>query len=468
MGHAHHFLSRLDRLARQHVELALTLYRDDERLRYVLEQARVPEGAERIALSLDDPREGPFVLVTRTGHFVTCLGRGMRHDLPVISRADLDAISAKHTVFQEREAARAKLVGPDGEAGFIFSRLLESGPFLAREELQALAALHPLLGEDYVDLAFEWALASKALEAKLRHAVKKRGSRLWPLQLEQLRVYFQTFFASGHLAVLALSDGGDLLRERDGGNEETFAKIAWGLSSIAVGGTILSQTARVAWALAQLGPRWVPHGRRRLYGARGASDVVNAAVALLAIGAHHEAVREEVIAILAGVPTLSSADAQSWSHYLCPGAVNCLREVEAIVERHVATGREIALQFCEQYPAGSAYRYARAEDVPREIAFAHPFQAMINYTRQQEMLSSAITMIVPAARAVPEELYLPRRCVEFIEPPWEPEMSLSLMEGALAEARAQGARPPGPARKGPCPCGSGKKYKRCCSPEQAR
>jgi hypothetical protein len=33
--------------ARQHVELALTSYRDDERLWYVLEQARGPEGAER-------------------------------------------------------------------------------------------------------------------------------------------------------------------------------------------------------------------------------------------------------------------------------------------------------------------------------------------------------------------------------------------------------------------------------------
>jgi uncharacterized protein YecA (UPF0149 family) len=31
MGHAHHFLSRLDRLARPQVELALALYRDDER-----------------------------------------------------------------------------------------------------------------------------------------------------------------------------------------------------------------------------------------------------------------------------------------------------------------------------------------------------------------------------------------------------------------------------------------------------
>src|SRR5262245_467345 len=111
MGHAHHFLSRLDRLSRAHVDLALALYRDDERLRYLLEQVRIPEGAERVAVSLDHPSEGPFVLVTRQGRFVTCLGRGMRADnLPIITRAELDAFTAKHAVFQEREEVRARLI----------------------------------------------------------------------------------------------------------------------------------------------------------------------------------------------------------------------------------------------------------------------------------------------------------------------------------------------------------------------
>jgi len=34
--HAHHFLSRLDRVSLPHVELALGLYRDDDMLRYIL------------------------------------------------------------------------------------------------------------------------------------------------------------------------------------------------------------------------------------------------------------------------------------------------------------------------------------------------------------------------------------------------------------------------------------------------
>ncbi|HEY6463295.1 MAG TPA: hypothetical protein VIY73_24175, partial [Polyangiaceae bacterium] len=80
MAHAHHFLSRLDRVTREQTEFALGLYRDDAAVRYVLEQVKLPPEAARVALAVDDPREGPFVLVTRDGKFVTCLGRGMHHE----------------------------------------------------------------------------------------------------------------------------------------------------------------------------------------------------------------------------------------------------------------------------------------------------------------------------------------------------------------------------------------------------
>jgi uncharacterized protein YecA (UPF0149 family) len=76
-------------------------------------------------------------------------------------------------------------------------------------------------------------------------------------------------------------------------------------------------------------------------------------------------------------------------------------------------------------------------------------------------------MIVPAARATPEQLYLPRAYVEFLEQKWEPEHSLTIMEGWLEAVRRPAPKPEGPARKGPCPCGSGKKYKRCCAKEEA-
>jgi len=75
-GHDVHFLERLERLSTPQTELALSLYQDPLLIRALLEQLRLPDGATRVALSLADEERGPFVVVARDGHFVTCLGRG--------------------------------------------------------------------------------------------------------------------------------------------------------------------------------------------------------------------------------------------------------------------------------------------------------------------------------------------------------------------------------------------------------
>jgi hypothetical protein len=115
--HAEHFLSRLDRLPRSEVDLALELYRDPELLRAVLNAAALPEQVERVAISIDHTVEGPFLMVTRGSHFVTCLGRGMRvGNLPVVTRADVDAISWKVARLREKLALAQQLGGERGHA----------------------------------------------------------------------------------------------------------------------------------------------------------------------------------------------------------------------------------------------------------------------------------------------------------------------------------------------------------------
>jgi hypothetical protein len=468
MGHAHHFLSRLDRLALGHVDLALDLYRDHDRLRYVLGEAPLPEGAERVAISLDDPWEGPFVVVTREGQFVTCLAAGMRaDDLPIVTRSELDAITAKYFVWQEREAAREQLSEADGGAAFLFGRLMEAGPLLSREEFAALAALHPLIGEEYRSMSAEFALSSRKIQLKLKPVLKllpkkKRGIALRPVQAEQLQVYWQTFFASGHLAVLALADGGELVREQAGGDDALFGNIGRALAATAVDGGILSKLVRVSWALGQLGEAWIPHGRRLLAEATTASDVLTASIGLLAIGARHDALRAEVVSIFKDVPPLPNEEARSWATYVCGGGVNLLANVGSMVANHRKLGASLAVEDRDRYPEGSPYRYARPEDVPADIAWSYPFILTGEIGRDQAMLPAALTMVVPAALSEPEQLFLPRRCVEFLETKWEPQTSLGIMSGWLEQVWKPAPRPTGPTRSGPCPCGSGKKYKRCC------
>lgn len=67
MGHAHHFLSRLDRVSLPHSELALGFYNDVPLLQFILKSVRLPEGATRVAVSLNHPESGPFLVVTRDG-----------------------------------------------------------------------------------------------------------------------------------------------------------------------------------------------------------------------------------------------------------------------------------------------------------------------------------------------------------------------------------------------------------------
>lgn len=90
------------------------LYRDPELVKSLLDGARLPEAAERVALSLDHDVEGPFIVLTREGRFVTCLGAGMRvHDLPIVTRAKLDATSARAQRLKD-ELARIRQVTDDG------------------------------------------------------------------------------------------------------------------------------------------------------------------------------------------------------------------------------------------------------------------------------------------------------------------------------------------------------------------
>ena len=155
MSHAEHFLSRLERLATREVDFALQLYRDTPLVRAVIDAAGVPDGAERVALSIDDPQQGPFLVLTRDGRFVTCLGRGMSPGrLPVITRGKLDSIACKISDLRERLALAARDGGRVGEkpSHKLLVRMLKGSHSLTREEFVEVARWEPLLQNVYLDL----------------------------------------------------------------------------------------------------------------------------------------------------------------------------------------------------------------------------------------------------------------------------------------------------------------------------
>jgi hypothetical protein len=101
-----HFLSRLDRLTSDHIELALSIYRDAQLVRMIFELAHLQD-VKRVAISLGHPNQGPFVVVMNRGHFVTCLGEGMSAwPLPIISRKQLLQMRARLKASRRARLAR--------------------------------------------------------------------------------------------------------------------------------------------------------------------------------------------------------------------------------------------------------------------------------------------------------------------------------------------------------------------------
>ncbi|TKD01031.1 YecA family protein [Polyangium fumosum] len=473
MGHAHHFLSRLDRVSLPHVELALSLYRDEGLLRYLFDRARVPEGAERVALSLDHPEEGPFLIVTRDGRFVTCLGAGMKvSNLPVVTRGQIDAIAAKVGELRERMEAAKALAGGKGVKALL-RRIYEAADELSREEFVAISALQPLYGFEFLHLylraAVELDEARQILLPLLRKTDKPK-----PIYDDALSAYWRTLWAMSHFAILATLDG-----------QETFPPGL--LDMFGEGGTFSWPTTRQgflpfairgAWATARVGKPLLAKYKRFYQEAESELQNIDGALGILAIGMRHARLRAEA------EKTLGADIPVKWRgtpHGKVTGAIRKLARGIAETDRDSPEARQACVRdlgahlwvaLMQSRPAGPL-RYERPEDVPEDLACAVVANTFQCYLRGSQGLSNALTwlfMLTPwAARAAPEALYLPRAAIAAVHVPFRPDLTLGVlraMRDHVAPGRRQ-APPEGPARKGPCPCGSGKKYKRCCEETEA-
>jgi hypothetical protein len=251
MGHAHHFLSRLDRVSLPHAELALGFYNDVPLLQFILQSVRLPEGAARVAISLDHPENGPFLVVTREGRFVTCLGEGMSPgELPVITRGQLDGIAAKAGLLRERMAEARRMAGAKGGVGKLLQRVHDAGDELSREEILAISGLQPLYAFEFFQFMFAAADDLKAAR-EIFLLDLRRTDRLKPHYDGALRTYWNTFWSIGHFAVLTALDGARPLERAFEALQELdpYVPISW--LGVREGNTALA--LKTAWAVGRLG-----------------------------------------------------------------------------------------------------------------------------------------------------------------------------------------------------------------------
>jgi hypothetical protein len=461
MGHAHHFLSRLDRVSQDHVETALSLYNDPEMLRAVMAEARAPEGAERIAISLDHPVEGPFLLVTRAGRFVTCLGEGMRQDCPVVTRAALDAAIERIATLRERSEMSKRLCPDERASAKLVKRIGKAHENLSREEFLALSAMQPVIWSKL----FGWLEASAAALRGAHETFAVLDFRVDDEALvDLLEAWWNATWSVRHLLLLL---GLDTPRERfEKLPAETLETLRHPLTRHAMPFGLMPVVMAGAWATAGFGDAFVPICQHRLERASTRADVIENAAALFAIAGRSPGLRHAAGRAFTPGPSNAANDGPAKTlHALgrrCEEAFHAtlrrgadrleldaaMAGADLFLSRHDATARRNGWRTAHEMPL----------DLARVTLVNDPAWAL----DERSDVAALLRHLPAIANLRAEQFYLPEALLQKVRRPWSAERTRDIAL-RLAPPDRRVKQVPVVGRNEECPCGSARKYKKCCA-----
>jgi hypothetical protein len=454
MGHDHHFLERLDRASRTEADFALGLYRDHEALKHVLESARLPAEAERVALEITPG--GPHVIVGREGHFVTCLGAGMSvGPHPVITRGRIDAALAAVADLRARRKMAALVERPGEGTTELFARIIERSDGLSREEFIGISGWQALLAPHWYRSAFQ---TVKQAMKWLIEPVPRGGRR--GLAREPAHARWKLFWSMGHEWLLATMGSRDFMAEHLAhleGRKLTFPGCV-----VMLGSTSLSM--RAWWGAAHIGKPLVGVAKARLTAATDQREMVDAMVTLAAIGLRHAGLRAEVRKAVTTPREYDHPFMTQNSATMAAVMARAFDDPAGYDRTFLDMGRTLYLERSAHLPAGSPLRFASAADVPDDLARSVALGSDFDLHGDEHAAGFALCSVATIAGAEAEDFYLPREVESALHVPWTPERTEELL-GRMRRSSA----PTEPTRKAtkagrndPCPCGSGKKHKKCC------
>lgn len=453
-GHAAHFLTRVDRLNTQHAELALGLYRDHSLLRVLLKGAPLPEGADRVALALEDGDNGPYIIVNREGRFITCLGEGMQpYDAPIVKRADLDYVAREMGAWRAM-TARAKQ--GTTEVDRYLSKLFVARSNVTREEFDELVAWSPLLYPHFLRAACKGAVRLEELRRRLAN-VKRFGRRDEP----SLKSFCELAWAQLHLWSLMATTPEVLPR------------------AYAAQGTQLRALERT----------WVSH---QMMGLMTWPGLFRGA---MVAAWNHELVLPGFEEELADINTFREANHAMLAIYvacrreprLCAGSLDALERLRAyedadgvpgicailaaslLYERDLpddGTATRLSNQLIEQWMSETqdAELRERLAAMPASDRRATFFGDPRPVTLEADDAADMLHCFGEVCLFAPRDFYV--SAASRIYQPWTFEHGLRWVtpqiRGDYIRAHKPAQRVATPGRNDPCSCGSGKKYKRCC------
>ncbi|MEM9458735.1 MAG: SEC-C metal-binding domain-containing protein [Myxococcota bacterium] len=463
VAHDTHFLTRIERLERTHAELALALYHDSELVRYVLSKLDLPDAVERVAISLDDPEQGPFIIVARDGAFVTCLGKGMRpgDGQPRVTRRRLDTLS-RHIEGLRRAIDEAET--STSHCRRLVRKVLDAGDRLSREEFDELVGLAPLLYPEYFH-----ALVSAVATSTEAYGRLERARRLTaPRHATALRVYWNSTWSMAHFALLLAADGPrfltDVFDRVEAMSPEYVGQRAellpWVLTRLGV----TSFAARGAWVASKIPRVLLPDLKKSWAEAGTPNTSMSFGLGLSAIGLRHRRLRAEVRKVLArpeppGEEPLAAALRKVFS----AGYDTACEAPEPLREAVSETAHKVL----EQISKGLPNKERALAEFPDEVAVSVLLSMPLGL-HDVDTLVHLLMWLPWVVKAEARDFYLPARYLDPADE-WKRREAVMLIEPRRKHDHPRGSTsvdPTAPRRKGPCPCGSGKKYKRCCGADK--
>jgi hypothetical protein len=431
----------------------------------------LPEGAERVAISLDDPIEGPFVVVTREGRFVTCLGAGMLvSDLPIVTRERLDAAAARVERMRE-ELGRVRALresGAEGQAGLAFTRMQQQGPRFAREDAETLLRVQPLIEVHCLGLIKDLNDAVGVAAEQLA-CVRLEPDRLSRARKDHLLAFGDAVWSIAHLLVLVRSTSmrSKLERAEEETGEARSSMMA--LAALTFEWGTFTHVTRALWFLAS-------GGKRALASVKALSgelfhDRLFRELALTALALGSEKLRAEAYkALSARVPPAAGAEGDARERAAAHFAAHASGVIDGThwsEEMYLRLSRRRAAQLSARTTEGVCQEELDA--VPEHVARIAYVTAQVSIHRTEVMPGLMVAMhgLPWLVRASPAELFLPAEWARRLLRPrgvgdvltwFLPYLERRLPVPTREPRRVEAA----PGRNDPCPCGSGKKHKRCC------
>jgi hypothetical protein len=368
-----------------------------------------------------------------------------------------------------REIKAEVRANPRNEMKRLHEKMLSRGDQISREEFERIKNWYPLTRWMAIRTFFNAYSDLIEVYGKVRRRVgdfKKKDEA-------NLRLYYERAWAVAHLTVLLGSDSASYLRQVLTAPE--CPKIMHFVAYQMMNSCLTSFTARGAWLVGQIGKPMLAPAKHAYQQAYDSLAVVDSGVSLMSLGLMHRKYRAEISKVLAqnsqaidSDPTKKLVQAMRavTAEYFDLECENP-QDFEPLLPLF---GASVMRDYGKLFAPGHVLAFGDNDPIDDGLACSFAMQMPLNLLGDNmEIFTGFLGWMPWVARASCTDFFLPEKYMDCMRGEWTPDHALTLLKPALDfehpadQPIATPKDPPKPERNAPCPCGSQKKYKRCCA-----